>query len=379
MPDDPLPFIDLQSQRARIDPPLQAAIARVLEHGKFILGPEVAEFEHRLADFCGAKHAVSCANGTDALVLVLRDLGAGPGDAVLVPAFSFAATAEAVALVGATPVFVDVRRDTFNIDVESLAKAAAWIRDQSDLRAMAVIAVDLFGQPADYSGIATVAEGHNLLVIADAAQSFGARQLGRSVGTLSPITTTSFFPAKPLGCYGDGGAVLTDNAEQAKRLRSLRAHGKGNDKYDNVLVGTNSRLDTLQAAILIQKLAIFADEIAARERVAVRYAAALKDAVVTPLVAAGTTSVYAQYTIVLPERVSREELRKSMTAKGIPTQIYYPKPLHKQAAYAAFPAPVQLANSEILASRVLSLPMHPYLSESDQDRVIAAARDAVAP
>lgn len=373
-----LPFIDMQSQRARIGTQIDAAVARVMAHGAFILGPEVADFERRLAAFCGARHAVTCANGTDALVLSLRVLGVGIGDAVFVPAFTFAATAEAVALVGATPVFVDVRPDTFNIDAESLSAAVTWVAERGDLRPAGVIAVDLFGQPADYPAIAAAMQDRDLFVIADAAQAFGATRQGRAVGTLAPLTTTSFFPAKPLGCYGDGGAILTDDDASADRLRSLRAHGKGGDKYDNVHVGYNSRLDTLQAAILIEKLAIFADEVQARQRIAARYDLALGDVVVTPFVLPGTTSTYAQYTVLLPEAASREAVRAAMAAEGVPTQVYYPKPLHLQTAYRHFPAPGSLAASEMLSGRVLSLPMHAYLTEVDQDRITSALHEAMA-
>jgi dTDP-4-amino-4,6-dideoxygalactose transaminase len=371
-------FFDLQRQRAYIGASLDAAITRVLQHGAFILGPEVADFERRLAAFCGAPDVVSCANGTDALVLALRILGVGPEDAVFVPAFTFAATAEAVALSGATPVFVDVRPDTFNIDADLLSEAITWAVEESHLRPMGVIAVDLFGQPADYPAIAAATRDRGLFVVADAAQGFGATQQGRAVGTLAPLTTTSFFPAKPLGCYGDGGAIFTDDPDQADSLRSLRAHGKGAEKYDNVHIGYNSRLDTLQAAILIEKLVIFPDEVLARQRIAARYDEALRDIVTTPFVLPGTTSTYAQYTVVLPDATSRADVRAALASQGVPTQVYYPKPLHQQTAYRNFPAPCPLAVSERLSRCVLSLPMHAYLSEADQDRVTSALRQVLA-
>lgn len=366
-----LPFVDLAAQRRRLGDTVERAILRVLDHGHFILGPEVAELERRLAAFSGARHAVTCASGTDSLHLGLRALGAGPGDAVFVPAFTFTATAEAVVLAGATPMFVDVRSDTFNMDADSLAAAVAGARDLG-LNPRAVIPVDLFGQPADYRALGSVAEIRGLRILADAAQSFGATYLRRRVGTLADATATSFFPAKPLGCYGDGGAFLTDDEVLADSVRSLRAHGKGENKHDAVRIGTNSRLDTLQAAVLIEKLAIFEDEISRRQRIAERYTEALAGLARTPTVGAGATSVWAQYTIVL-DGADRPDLRQHLAAAGVPTAVYYPRSLHRQAANAGFPtAPGGLPVSDELAARVLGLPMHPYLQPAQQDRIIAA-------
>ena len=367
-------FIDLAAQRRRLGGRIDDAIARVLAHGRFIMGPEVAALEDELAESVGMRHAVACASGTDALLLPLMAKGIGPGDAVIVPAFTFAATAEVVALVGATPVFADVRPDTFNLDPESLAAAIAHA-NAAGLRPAAVIAVDLFGQPADYKSIETVARAHDLWVVADAAQSFGALSDGKQTAACGDIAGTSFFPAKPLGCYGDGGAIFTNDDGMAALLKSIRVHGGGKDKYTNVRIGTNSRLDTIQAAILLEKLRIFPDEIEARRKVAARYNDALADTVMTPAVAGGATSVWAQYTIRTPRR---DDAAAHLKALGIPTAVYYPTPLHKQPAFANYPvvengAPV----AEELSNQVLSLPMHPYLEPVVQDRIIDAVRGAV--
>ncbi len=367
----PLAFIDLAAQQARIRPQLDQAIARVLDHGKYIMGPEVREFEQQLADFGGAGHAISCSSGTDALLMVMMAKDIGPGDAVICPAFTFTATPEVIALLGATPVFADVREDTFNLDPDALAAAVDAAKD-AGLTPKAIIAVDLFGLPADYNAIEKFADDNGLWVLDDAAQGFGAIYKNRKIGQLGLATATSFFPAKPLGCYGDGGAILTDDEELAATLESIRMHGKGTDKYDNVRIGINGRIDTMQAAILIEKLKIFADEIEARDKVAAYYNAALagNNGVSVPVVPDGLTSVWAQYTLRVPA-ARRDALAKALKAKGVPTAIYYPKPLHHQTAYRDFPAPAGgLAVSERLAKEVLSLPMHPYLEEAMQDQVI---------
>ena len=372
----PIPFIDVAAQRRRLGRSVDEAIARVLGHCQFILGPEVRALEVKLAEFCGARHVVSCASGTDALVLVLMAQGIGPGDAVICPSFTFTATAEVVALVGATPAFADVEEASFNLDPESLELACAAARE-AGLRPKAVIPVDLFGQPADYDRIMPVADAEGLFVLDDAAQSFGATYKNRRVGALALATATSFFPAKPLGCYGDGGAVLTDDEELAQVLRSLRVHGEGHGKYDCVRIGLNGRLDTIQAAVLMEKLRIFPEEILARERVARRYSAGLADVAIVPRLASGSTSVWAQYTIRLASG-RRDRLAAALKAQGIPTAIHYPVPLHRQQPYQRFPialggAPV----SERLAEEVISLPMHAYLDESTQDRIIEAVRRAL--
>ncbi len=367
-------FIDLAAQQARIRGDIDAAVAAVLDHGRYIMGPEVAQLEAALGEFSGVDHVVSCASGTDALVMALMVHGVGPGDAVFVPTFTFAATAECVALLGATPVFVDVDDVTFNIDPDKLAAAIDQVPD--GLAPAGVIAVDLFGLPADYAAIDDVVADRSMWVIADAAQSFGAARDGRSVGQMATMTTTSFFPAKPLGCYGDGGAVLTTDAELAQVLRSVRVHGSGTEKYDNVRLGINGRLDTLQAAILLPKLAVFADEVVARQRVADRYADALGDVVTVPSTPQGASSTWAQYTLQVDDR---ESLVAALKDEGIPTAVYYPRPLHQQTAYRGYPVGAGgVEVSERLAGTVVSLPMHPYLSETDQDLVIAAVRSAAA-
>jgi dTDP-4-amino-4,6-dideoxygalactose transaminase len=367
-------FIDLAAQRRRLGARLDAAISTVISHNRFILGPEVQRLERALADFCGAKHAIGVSNGTDALLLALRAKGVGPGDAVLLPTFTFTATAEVVCLAGATPVFVDVLPDSFNMNPQSLKSGVLTAR-AAGLRPVAVIVVDLFGQPADYDALEPIAHENGLWVLADAAQSFGASYRGRKVGRIGAVATTSFFPAKPLGCYGDGGAVFTEDAEFAGVIDSLRVHGKGTDKYDNVRIGMNARLDTLQAAILLEKLAIFPEELLARERIAERYNERLAAMVQVPRLVDGTSSVWAQYTIVTR---GRDALAASLKAVGIPTAIYYPRPLHRQTAYAQFPvagngAPV----SDRLSAEVLSLPMHAYLDEATQDRIVDAVRAGV--
>jgi dTDP-4-amino-4,6-dideoxygalactose transaminase len=377
-------FIDLAAQQQRIRPQIDAAIARVLAHGAYVMGPEVRQFEKQLAAFAGMDHAVSCANGTEALALPLMAWGIGPGDAVFCPSFTFAATGEVVPWLGASPVFVDIRPDTYTLDPARLEAAIEAIAAEGRLKPRAIIAVDLFGQPADYPAIKQVAARHGLKLIADSAQGFGCTLDGRHPGAWADAVTTSFFPAKPLGCYGDGGAILTDDAWLAERLDSLRVHGKAtasdiagasfdhDPKYLNMRVGLNSRLDTLQAAILIEKLNIFEGEIAARNRIAARYADGLAGAVAaTPTVIAGGVSTWAQYTI---EHPNRDGLAAHLKAHQIPTAAYYPMPMHRQGCYADYPQPGGLPVSEAKAETVLSLPMHPYLDTATQDRIIAAVQ-----
>ena len=371
-----IPFIDLDAQRARLRDEIDGAIARVLDHGQYILGPEVALFERELADFTGARHVISCANGTDALMLVHLAEEIVPGDAVLVPAMTFAATVEPTLLCGATPVYVDIDRQSFNLSPAGLDEALARAKT-AGLRPRLIIPVDLYGVPADHDAIMDFAEANDLVVVADAAQSMGARRGDVRAGAMGHYACTSFFPAKPLGCYGDGGAVFTGDAEGAERLRSIRVHGKGTDKYDNVRVGLNSRLDTLQAAILREKLRILDEEIEARERIAQRYTALLNGAVETPAVPNSTRSAWAQYTIMTD---GRDALQASLKAEGIPTAIYYAKPLHRQPAYAHGLTPREgLPATERAAARVLSLPMHPYLGETVQDRLADAIRNRTRP
>jgi dTDP-4-amino-4,6-dideoxygalactose transaminase len=374
---DPVPFIDIAAQRRRLGPAVDEAVSRVLGHCQFINGPEVTELEAALAAFSGAKHVVSCASGTDALLMVLMAKGVGRGDAVLCPSFTFCATGEAVALTGAVPVFVDVVESTFNMDVASLKRGIATAK-RLGLKPKGVIPVDLFGQSADHDAIWAVAEAEGLFVLDDAAQAFGASYKGRRLGGLGLITATSFFPAKPLGCFGDGGAIFTDDAKFAETLRSVRVHGQGSDKYDNVRLGLTGRLDTIQAAVLLEKLKIFEEEIAARNRTAERYERGLGNVVTVPRLASGMTSVWAQYTIRLPEGTDRNEFAAALKAQGIPTAIYYPKSMHQQTAYRDFPvADGGLPASERLSCDVISLPMHAYLDEPTQERVIKAVRGAL--
>ena len=366
-------FIDLKAQQNRIRAAIDTAIARVLDHGQYIMGPEVYEFERSLASLAGVTHAISCASGTDALLIAMMAKGIGPGDAVLCPDFTYTATPETIALIGATPIFVEVGLDSFNIDPTGIeAGIAAAVRH--GLRPKAIIAVDLFGRPADYDALRTLAARHQLFLLADAAQSFGATYNGRAVGSLADVTATSFFPAKPLGCYGDGGAILTNDDELAEIMKSIRLHGRGDDKYDIVRIGVNGRLDTIQAAILIQKLTIFADEIERRDEVASHYSAGLRDRVAVPEMPDGYRSVWAQYTIRLPSG-DRDRIMKALLSQGIPAHVYYPRPVHEQTAYRAYPvAGNGTPNATRLPREVLSLPMHPYLDRATQDRVIAAVR-----
>lgn len=368
----PLPFIDLKAQRARIGHQIDAAIARTVGHGQFIMGPEVAELESQIAAFCGVDHVVTCANGTDALILVLMAEDIGPGDAVFVPSFTFVATAEAVAARRATPVVVDVDHCSFNMDAASLSRAVGEAKRQG-LTPRMVFAVDLFGQPADYDALGAVAAEHGLVLVADAAQSFGAERGGRTVGALARYTTTSFFPAKPLGCYGDGGAIMTNDPAGAAVLKSLRTHGQGRDKYENVRIGLNSRLDTIQAAVLIEKLKAFPGEIDARNEAAFRYDGLLSDVVETPRVANGARSVWAQYTVLLPQGADRESVRTRCQEMGVPTVVYYPIPIDAQPGYRDYPRdPDGCPNAALLATRVLSVPMHPDLDQDSQSRVAEA-------
>ena len=369
-------FIDVVEQRRRLGKRIDDAVGRVLTHCQFINGPEVARLEADLAAFSGAKHVVACASGTDALLMVLLAKKIGPGDAVICPTFTFCATGEVVALLGATPVFVDVDETTFNIDIASLKDGIAVAKKQG-LRPKAIIPVDLFGQPADHDAIAAVAAAEGMFVLDDAAQGFGATYKGRLLGTFGLATATSFFPAKPLGCYGDGGAIFTDDAELADTLRSVRVHGQGSDRYDNVRLGLTGRIDTVQAAILIEKLRIFSDEIKARDIAAKRYNEGLGNVVIVPRVAPDCTSVWAQYTIRLPNG-GRDALASKLKALGIPTAIYYPRSLHQQTAYRNFPVAANgLPVSEKLSAEVISLPMHGYLDELTQDRIIKAVRAAI--
>ncbi|MDO9461742.1 MAG: DegT/DnrJ/EryC1/StrS family aminotransferase [Alphaproteobacteria bacterium] len=368
----PVAFIDLQAQYRRLKPQIDARMHAVLDHGQFILGPEVAEFERALGEYTGGAHVVGVSNGTDALMMALMAHGIGPGDAVYVPSFTFTATAEAVLMLGATPVFVDVLEDTCNLDVEDLKRA---IVQTQGLRPKAVIAVDLFGLPADYGRICDVAAAHDMQVIADAAQSLSGAIDGVRVGKLAPLTATSFFPAKPLGCFGDGGALFTSDPEMAEKLRSIRGHGTGKAKYDIIRIGMNARLDTLQAAILLVKLTVLEEERNNREKLSLYYDSRLSNVISALARPAGYQSAWAQYTIKLEHR---DHVQAALSQSGIPTQIYYPRPMHLQPAYAAYGGGEgALPVSENLSRRVLSLPMHPYMPEEVAARICDAVCAAV--
>ena len=375
----PLAFVDLKAQQQKIYGQILEKIQGVLAHGQYILGPEINELEERLATYVGVRHAITCSSGTDALLMALMAKGMGPGDAIFTTPFTFIATAEVIQLLGATPVFVDIDPRTYNLDPESLKDALINSEKKSQtagLKPRGLIAVDLFGQPADYAQINALARKWGLFVIEDAAQSFGATYQGRRAGALAEVAATSFFPAKPLGCYGDGGAVFTDDDDLAAILKSIRNHGQGTDRYDNVRLGINGRLDTLQAAVLLPKLAIFDQELVARQEVAWRYHEGLKDLVKVPVVAPGCSSAWAQYSV---ESEARAVIQARLAAAGVPTAIYYPKPLHLQGAFQGLGyGPGDFPVSEATAARIFSLPMHPYLEQADQERIIGIIQDAVA-
>lgn len=363
-----------QAHRTQIDNALQ----EVVDATHFIMGEQVAQLEKELADYTGVRHCVACGNGTDALQLALMAWEVGPGDAVFVPDFTFFSSGEVVPLMGATPVFVDIDKETYNISIESLQKAVAYVLRNTSLRPRVVVAVDLFGQPADYRAIRRIAGQYNMLILEDAAQSFGAMAEGRRAGSFGDISTTSFFPSKPLGCYGDGGAVFTENDEWADRLTSLRVHGKGSDKYDNIRIGMNSRLDTIQAAVLLQKLRFFDEELAACGRVAAKYGEALQDIVRVPLQIENTRSSWAQYTICLKDTEERERVIAQMKADRIPSAVYYKKPMHRQKAFAdGLICAVPCENTEYVCARCLSLPFHPYIEDAEIEAVCGSIRRAV--
>ncbi len=369
-----IPFIDLKAQYKRVQDEVKSGIDAVLEHGAYIMGPEIKEIESTLSDFCSVKHAVGCASGTDALTMSLLSLGVKPGDAVFTTPFTFMSTAETVALLGATPVFVDIDPVTYNIDPADLKRKIAQVRDEKKLTPKGVISVDIFGVPADYDRIEPVAKNNGLFLIVDAAQSFGATYKGRSVCSFGDVACTSFFPAKPLGCYGDGGMVFTDDDTLKDLLLSVRVHGQGKDKYDNERLGVTGRLDSMQAAVLKAKFTIFPEEIELRNNVAARYAeelAVVPDLVV-PTVPEGCVPVWAQYCVMGRDSEHRAELQAKMQAEGIPSPIYYPIPLHLQTAYASLGYQKgDLPVSEDVASRIFALPMHPYLSHEHQDLVVS--------
>ncbi len=382
-------FIDLAAQQRRIRSDIEDRIRSVLDHGQYVMGPEVRELEERLADYVGVRHALSCASGTDALLLALMARGVGPGDAIFTTPFTFMATAEVIALLGAVPVFVDIEPGTFNLDPTRLDRAVTALRSrdgsisplpapalESALRPRCIIAVDLFGVPAEYDAIQAVADQHGLFVIQDGAQSFGAERYGQKTCSMASVGCTSFFPAKPLGAYGDGGMCFTDDTELDLCMQSLRIHGQGHDKYDNVRIGINGRLDTMQAAILLAKFEVFPEEIELRREVAGRYAALIQRlgaAVEPPRIPDGVISAWAQYSVLARDESHRAELLRRLKSATIPAAIYYPRPLHLQTAFKDLGyAPGAFPVSELCAQRIFSLPMHPYLAESDQKKIIAA-------
>jgi len=369
-------FIDLKSQFEKIETSVRRRIDTVLEHGKFIMGPEIKELEQTLVSFTGADYCITCSSGTDALLLALMACNVGPGDAVFTTPFTFIATAEVVSFLGATPVFVDIDPHTFNIDPEQLKAAIENVKNgikptteiPDNLRPKCIIPVDLFGLPADYDVINQIAKENDLVVIEDAAQSFGASYKGKMSGNLTDIAATSFFPAKPLGCYGDGGAVFTNDKDLAEKVQSIRVHGKGTYKYDNIRIGINGRCDTLQAAILLSKMEIFAEEIELRQVVAKRYSNGLRNTVKVPEIPEGYKSAWAQYSILSD---NKEQLMGKLKENGIPTAVYYPKPLHLQTAFSYLGHKEDsMPVSEEMSGKIFSLPMHPYLSEEDQGRII---------
>jgi len=357
-------FIDLKVQYEHLKERIDRRIQKVLQHGHYIMGPEVQELEDKLAAYVGVKHAISCANGTDALQLVMMALDIGERDAVFVPTFTFFATAEVVAFANATPVFIDSDSRTFNIDPQKLEEAIVKTLNEGLLVPKAIIAVDLFGLPADYEKIEAIAKKYNLKLVEDAAQGFGGSIGGKKAGSFGDIATTSFFPAKPLGCYGDGGAIFTNDDEIADLIRSYRVHGKGADKYDNVRIGVNSRLDTLQAAILLEKLAEFPRELELRNEVASKYSAVLSECFTTPHVPDGYLSSWAQYTLINKDR---DAIMLALKNAGVPSVVYYSKCMHQQTAFCHLNQSAPLA--EVLSASAFSLPMHPYLSSADLEQV----------
>ncbi len=361
-----IPFIDLKAQQKRLNNKIKNNIDKVLDHGQYIMGPEVNELENVLENYSNVNNVVSCASGTDALVLALMAYNIGPGDLVFCPAFTFPATAEAIAILGATPYFVDVDEDTFNLSINSLNHAIELVIKENIYTMKAVIAVDLYGLPADYNELMNITKKYNMVLISDAAQSFGAEYNNKKVGGLADITCTSFFPAKPLGCYGDGGALFTDNDEIADKLKRLRVHGKGKSKYDIDYVGINSRLDTIQAAILLAKMEDFEWEFNQRNKIAKNYSDSLKGYIDLPFIPKNLKSIWAQYTV---KHTKREMLQEKLKEKGIPTMVYYPIPMHLQLAYKKFNRGI-IKNSEKLSKEVFSLPMYPDMSEEIQNYII---------
>jgi dTDP-4-amino-4,6-dideoxygalactose transaminase len=374
----PVPFLDLKAQQARLGPALRARLDAVLAHGQYILGPEVAELEAKLAAFCGAAHCVTVSSGTDALQIAMMAEGIGAGDAVFLPAFTYTATAEVPLLLGATPVFVDVDPRTFQIDLAHLKTRIAEVKRAGVLKPRAIIGVDLFGQPADWPAISAIAEADGIFTLDDCAQSFGAVLNHRRLGTAAHATATSFFPSKPLGAYGDGGALFTESDERATLYRSLRTHGEGTTRYEVLRIGMNGRLDTMQAAVLLAKLEIFEAEIARREAIARIYDAELADLLDIPARVQNSASAWAVYAVKLRDSAQRDVAQNALKAAGIGSAVYYPRPLHRQPAYAATHDGAALPVSEDLATRIMALPIHPDLTDMQVRRVAATLRAALA-
>ena len=366
-----IPFIDLKTQYKRLENEIKSKIQTVFEHGHFIMGPEIEEVEQKLSQFVGVKHAITCSSGTDALLMPLMAWGIGPGDAVLTTPFTFIATAEVIQLLGAVPVFVDIDEKTFNINPIKLREQIEKLLENGKLRPKAIIPVDLFGLPADYEEINTLARDFDILVLEDAAQSFGAEYKGQKTCSLTHAAATSFFPAKPLGCYGDGGAVFTNDDELAEQLRSIRIHGQGSNKYENIRTGLNARFDTLQAAALLPKLDIFPEEIVMRQKVAEKYSSGLKNKVKVPYVPKDRISVWAQYSVLAHDNEERAAMQKWLGENGIPTAIYYPIPLHLQKAFSHLEyRPGSFPIAEQISKKIFSLPMHPYLTDEQSTKII---------
>ena len=373
-------FRDLKHQYQVLKPQIDQAVLDVMQSGAFIMGQPVKELEAQLAEYVGVKHCLTCANGTDALTLALKVWGIGPGNAVFVPDFTFFSSAEVVSLEGATPIFVDVEEDTFNISPSDLEHAITETIANGKLIPKVIVAVDLFGLPANYPAIRQIADRYGLLILEDGAQGFGGAINGKRACSFGDISTTSFFPAKPLGCYGDGGAVFTDNDEWAALIESYRVHGKGTFKYDNVRIGLNSRLDTIQAAILQVKLKAFRNfELEAVNMEAARYTELLKDipGIKTPVIPLGFYSSWAQYTLRLESEAKRDALQASLKAQSIPSMVYYPKPMHTQTAFQHLPSSIFHHTSTKLSQTVLSLPMHPYLRDEEVQRVVESIKNSV--
>ncbi len=371
-----IPFIDLLAQRKRLGNKIDKSVMDVINSGQFIMGPALFEMEEKLAKFAGTKYAISCGSGTDALMMPLMAWGIGPGDAVFVPSFTFIATAEVVSLVGATPVFCDVKADTYNMDPESLKLGIEKAKSEG-LTPKAIIPVDLFGLPADYDALNAIAEEQNLIILEDTAQGFGGAYKGKRSGSFGKAAATSFFPAKPLGCYGDGGAIFTDCEELTEKLKSIRVHGFGEERYHHVRIGLNGRMDTVQAAIILHKLDIFEDELAARDKIATKYTDAFKDLMVTPHVPEDHFSCWAQYTVRL-NSMERQTFADALKEKGVPTAVYYPIPLHQQPGYEHYPvASTSLPVTEEICKNVISLPMHPYLEAETQDYIIKSVLEVL--